>query len=392
MTFKTLLPQLLNQLDGPNNRPRIRTPKDDDDDDDDDEDQGHHEGPSRSELNVHLPGESISAYDICRLVIVGLLYLILAGVAVTAVVYSVLSILDVLRFPVRSVTYQRTNRYPPILIVIVPDFSTYYGCYMRYFDDISPHPAYNSTVGSRNCTYTNITFTSSKLNVSRFAMVFQSPTDVANKQILCINYTINTTVRDYSAIEYWMFDDWNSFDSSNETEKEEILAQSELTQPIHTFPAGMRTQVKLSKIEDNVNNLHSVRFQVEPNFARYNREEAVSGVSHLQVMFEWSSPIYEVYKTVLPLSFWSAVGSICGVLITIWKLAEVGTSLTRKFRRERKKIKQRIKKKEEEKAKLQEEYSKTNVVPSLPSGATFDFVNSDLPLPDENKPSINDDN
>ena len=381
-------------MDGPDNRPRLHTPKDDDDDDDDDEDRDHHEGLSRSELNVHLPGESISAYDICRLVIVGLLYLILAGVAVTAVVYSVLAILDVLRVPVRSVTYQRTDRYPPILIVIVPDFSTYYGCYMRYFDDISPDPAYNSSIGPRNCTYTNITFASLKLNVSRFAMVFQSPTDVANKQILCINYTINTTVRDYSAIEYWMFDDWNSFDSSNETEKEEILAQSELTHPIHTFPAGMRTQVKLSKIEeDDVNNLHSVRFQVEPNFARYNREEAVSGVSHLQVMFEWSSPVYEVYKAVLPLSFWSAVGSICGVLITIWKLAEVGTSLMRKFRRERKKIKRRLKKKEEEKAKLQKEYSKTNVLPSLPSGATFDFVNSsDLSVPDENKPSINDDN
>jgi hypothetical protein len=316
---------------------------------------------------------------------VGLLYLLLAGVAAVAIVYSVLSILKSVETPVRSVVYQRTSSYPPISIVIVPDFSTYLGCYVRYYDDISPHPAYNSSVGPKNCVYSNVSFSSLKLNLTRNALVFQSPVDVADKQILCINFTINTTVRDYSAIEYWMFGDWDSFNASNETDQELMVAQSELIRPVHTFPAGMRTLIKLSKIvEEDLDGERSVRFQVEPNFARYNKDTSGSGISHLQVMFEWSSPVYELYKEVLPISFWSSVGSICGMLITIWKLAEIGTALVKKLRRERKKIHKRLKRKEREKEKLEKEFAKTNSLPSLPEGATFNFVSSPSPDGDPN--------
>ena len=345
-------------------------------------DDAAHDVPTpldKATLTVHLPGEHLSAYDVARLFLIVLLYIVIVAAGAVVVVYSVFAIIQASDSKLRSVSYVYSAQYPPIAIAIVPDFSIYHGCFYRYYDDLAPHPDSYVPPFFEECNYTNVTFESTKLNVTRFAMVFKSPVHVDYKQILGVNYTINTTVRDYSAIEYWLVDDWDGFYHSGHGKQAEKLAATEETTPIHTFPAGMRTWVKMSKVIEKNSIVPNATFSVEPNFAKYTYRHGSleKGTDALQVLFEWSSPIFEVYEVIPAISVWNAVGSLCGILITLWKVGELGTALFKRMKRERSKIRQRIKERNIQKTQLVDEYLKSGTVPVMPEGTKYRLVRSD---------------
>lgn len=315
-----------------------------------------------------------------RLILVILLYVVVAAACIVAIVYSVLAIVNASHSQVRSVSYVYSPKYLPIAIAIVPDFSIYHGCFCRFFDDLAPLPKPNyEPPYCGTCNYTNVTFESTKLNVTRFAMVFKSPVHVDYKEILGVNFTINTTVRDYSAIEYWLIDDWDDFYLSSREKQAEVLANTEETLPIHTFPAGMRTWVKMSKVIQKTSLVPNATFSVEPNFAKYTYRHGnlENGTDALQVLFEWGSPVFEVYEVIPAISVWNAVGSLCGILIILWKVGEIGHGMFKRMRRERSKIKQRIRERNIQKTKLVDEYLKSGTLPVLPQGSTYKVIKSE---------------
>lgn len=346
----------------------------------------------KATLSLHLPGEHLSPYDVARLILVVLLYIVVAVACIVAIVYSVLSIVSASRSQLRSVSYVNAAEYPPIGIAIVPDFSIFHGCFYRYFDDLSPMKPNYEPPYFGECNYTNVTFNSKKLNVTRFAMVFRSPVHVDFKESLGVNFTINTSVRDYSAIEYWLIDDWNGFYFSSHEEKAKVLADAEETRPIHTFPAGMRTWVKMAKVIQKKSLVPTATFTVEPNFAKYTHRHGSleNGTDAMQVLFEWESPVFEVYEVIPAISIWNAVGSLCGILIILWKVGEIGTGMFKRMRRERSKIKQRMKERNIQKSKLVEEFQKSGTVPVLPQGSKYKLIRSESssPLGFETPPEI----
>ena len=337
----------------------------------------------KATLSLHLPGEHLSPYDVARLILVVLLYVTVAAAGIVAIVYSVLAIISASGSNLRSVTYLYSAEYPPIGIAIIPDFSIYHGCFYRYFDDLAPPDSTYNPPYFGECNYTNVTFESIKLNTTRFAMVFKSPVHVNFKEILGVNFTINTTVRDYSAIEYWLIDDWNGFYLSSRKQQAVVLANAEETRPIHTFPAGMRTWVKMSKIIEKNSLNPNATFTVEPNFAKYTYRHGnlENGTDALQVLFEWESPVFEVYEVIPAISLWNAVGSLCGILIILWKVGEIGHGMFKRMRRERSKIKQRIKEKHVQKTHLMDEYLKSGTVPILPQGSKYKLIKSEPSSP-----------
>ena len=56
-------------------------------------------------------------------------------------------------------------------------------------------------------------------------MVFRGPTLVYCKQSLRLLYNINTTAREFSAVEYMLFDDWDKFNSSSLAEHSETTGR-----------------------------------------------------------------------------------------------------------------------------------------------------------------------
>ena len=333
---------------------------------------------SKTVPDIHLPGDRLSGFDIVRLFLVPLLYVLVAVAAVVVVVYSVLALAESVNMPARSVIYRSNDVYDPIGIVIVPDFAQYLGCQFRYYDDLAPIPPphYKPHPPFQPCYHENVTFVSLMLNISIKAMVFRGPTHVAYKESLSINYTINTTFRDYSAIEYWLIDDWNKFNKSSLKDKSDLLAATEQENAIHMFPSGMRTWIKMNKIVNRDPSINGVIFQVEPNFAKYTppKGEEDPSIDHLQVLFEWASPVYEIYDVISTgNTYWSSFGSLCGILLALWKVIELSKALFRKLKRERKRIKDRMHKIQQEKSKIAEEYVKSGHIPSLPSGAKFNL-------------------
>lgn len=307
-----------------------------------------------------------SRKDLAKLIFLPTLYFALMIVAIVFAFYTIEGLMNSYSNKVRSVqpVYVQ-DRYPPIGIAIMPKFGHYHYCKYRYYDDVSPHPETPPDSCSQfgvpeECTYHNVTFNSTALNdVQRFAMVFQGPTLVTCKESILVHYTINTTVREFSAMEYILFPNWHHFESLDQEGRSSYLAKLEKDEPIYTFPAGFRTWVKMSyavfaqntkKHDDNF-----TEFSITPNYAAYN-EPGDDGIFPLEIVFEWKDRYYDYVTEIVSTTAWSAFGSICGVFITLVKAGEFCRMWLRRIRRERQKKEAHLKQLEAEHEKQMQEY------------------------------------
>ena len=65
-------------------------------------------------------------------------------------------------------------------------------------------------------------------NDPRKSMVFMGPTDIMRRQSLGVRYTINTTQREYNAIEYLAFYQWSNVVNKSLDDQRLILRTKEL--------------------------------------------------------------------------------------------------------------------------------------------------------------------
>ena len=61
------------------------------------------------------------------------------------------------------------------------------------------------------------------------------------KQSLWLNFSIDTTKREFGAMEFLIFSDWRDLDAMTAAERANYLAQEEAKQPLYTLPAGFRS-------------------------------------------------------------------------------------------------------------------------------------------------------
>ena len=233
--------------------------------------------------------------------------------------------------------------YKPVGIVIMPQFSSYVNCDYRYYDDLSPNETLLETCKNHSvpshCVYTNLTFTSEVLGVRRHAMVFRGPTLVYCKQSLRLLYNINTTAREFSAVEYMLFDDWDKFNSSSLAEQVKQLADMEKEKIIHTFPSGSRTWVKMKYEETtDVYGDRVVEYSLLHSYAAYTPAcNSCETTRPTVVIFEWQSSLYSSTQEVISTTAFNAIGSLCGILITLMKAGEFCRQWIRRIRREKQK-------------------------------------------------------
>jgi len=249
--------------------------------------------------------------------------MVFIGAAVVYAFYTITALIASYQYPVQSTSYRTTSSYPAIGIAIIPDFSQFVDCEYRYFDDYSPDPVFPT----EECKYFNASFNSTLSNNTRKAMVFMGPTDVMRRQSLGVHYIINTTQREYNAIEYFAFYQWSNIFNKSTDDQRLLLAEFEDKNTLFTFPAGFKTWVKMTYIEtelhDGKRNL--VQFQMDISLAKY-RNSMYNNSADLDtctVYFEWASPRYEYIKEILSTNFWNSFGALCGVFITLLKAGEL---------------------------------------------------------------------
>ena len=305
-----------------------------------------------------------SKKDLFKLITIPLLYILLMGVAVVYAFYTISGLTESYAKKVRSI--QVTNvgdRFDPVGIAVFPQFSSFNHCEYRYYDDLSPHPHTPPQFCKDKyeipiiCSMENLTFTSINLKVNRTALVFEGPTLVACKESVLLRFSMNTSIREFSAIEYVLFRDYGKFETLSREKKEGFLANLEATHSIYTFPAGFRTWVKLSYSIRNSENGQITDFVIEDNYAAYN-DEPVNGVFPMEVLFEWKSNTYENIEEIVSTTAWSAIGSLCGVFITLVKAGEFCRMWLRRIRRDRQKKMEHLERLQVEQARLMDEYNK----------------------------------
>lgn len=295
-----------------------------------------------------------------------ILYILLMGVAIVFAFYTVQGLIESYKNRVRSVQQISVNgRYKPIGIAIFPRFSDYQGCEYRYYDNLSPLSQQQHTGPGLcghfqlpiTCLMHNMSFNSSIVqNLNRSVLVFQGPTLVKCKQSLKLSFSIDTTMREYSGIEYILFDDWAGFSSKDKQAQQDYLAYIEQNRTVYTFPAGFRTWVKLSySVYENFGDKRNyTEFNIIDSYASYN--DYNNTYMPMEVLFEWKNNHYDYVQEIVSTTIWSAFGSFCGLLLTIVKVAEFCKAWIRRFRRDKQKKRIHLQKLEEEQKRLMESY------------------------------------
>lgn len=304
--------------------------------------------------------------DLFKLILLPAIYFLFMVVAVIFAFYTIQGLVLSYSNHVQSVQIKKVdNAYDPVGIVIMPQFSSYVGCDYRYFDDLSPNKTTVISCGNLsipvNCTHVNVTFNSTIIEgATRKAMVFRSPTLVYCKQNLRIHYMIDTGVREFSAVEYMLLPSWEHFISSDLETQRNQLADLEKNSIIYTFPSGFRTWVKLSYSVriNSQGEVQSPEFYVRASYATYTSTNMTEAILPMEVVFEWASPFYNQIQEVISTTAFSAIGSLCGIFITLIKAGEFCRMWLRRIRREKQKKLLHLQELEKRQQELLEDYER----------------------------------
>ena len=167
--------------------------------------------------------------------------------------------------------------------------------------------------------------------------MFRGPTRVHLKQSLLLNFSVDTTKREFGAIEYMLFNTWDSLLEMSEAERRRFLGQVEARQPLYTVPAGFRSWIKIYYVIRNdhgsKNNLSE--FYLTTDFSKYSDSRPVGNrtTDPVVVLFEWKSDTYEYISDILSTTVWNTLGSLAGVFVTLIKAGEYFTAWIRRIRR-----------------------------------------------------------
>ena len=304
-----------------------------------------------------------SCKDKTKLVVLPLLYFLFMCLAGVVAFYSISGLIVSYRHKVRSVEYVTVDAFRTIGIAMFPEtFASFENCEFLYHDDLSPGRDNWSTIvpPDQLCKYRNITFFSNLIKEDRDAIVFDGPTLVNLKQSLAIHFTIDTTTRNFSGMEYLLMGNWHAVKDLSYDEQSQYLQSVEQSKPLNTVPAGFRTWVKMSYVVRKEDGGNISDFTVTPDFSTYNDWRNISDRTDnvIYAVFEWKSNSYEYVHEIVSTTIWSTLGSLAGIFITLVKVGEYCQRWVQRLRREKRKKLQKLKELEEEQERLREEYER----------------------------------
>lgn len=304
-----------------------------------DSDDSDNEGPPLFQFQFRR-----NTKDKVKLVVLPILYFLFMVLAFVFGFYTIDALVLSYRNKVRSIKYITVEEYPPIGVAIFPqNFAVYEGCSFIYSDDLLPKSV-NVTVkqpDNETCHYTNVTFKSKLINDYRTAMVFDGPTLVNMKQSLAVNFTIDTTAREFSGMEYLLLEKWKLYRKASHEEQAKYLTKIEHNMPLYTIPAGFRTWIKMSLtvLSSTIDNENISNFMVDPGFSTYNDWRNISDrtTDIIYALFEWKSNTYEFVTEIVSTNIFNTLGALAGVFVTLARAGEYCWQWIRRIRRERRK-------------------------------------------------------
>uniref|UniRef100_A0A3P9HDX7 Proton-activated chloride channel n=1 Tax=Oryzias latipes TaxID=8090 RepID=A0A3P9HDX7_ORYLA len=249
------------------------------------------------------------------------IYLLLTAVAIFLAYQTISDFLEKLSQPVMSVTYKEVDSFSPPGVALFPGNAQLLSCKHHYHDYIpalvnpgKPQPG--------DCEFRNVTYVGPFSNgTQKHAVVVRGPSDVRNKELIFMQFSLNDTQEDFSAITYMLFAKFSDLTASED--KSEFMRDCERNYSTWTFSGGFRTWVKMSLVNTAGKNNQGVEFRQESSVVKFNdkRQESEQTNQLFFVVFEWRDPYIQEIRLVVTANPWSSIAILCGVFMALFKAA-----------------------------------------------------------------------
>ncbi|XP_039553629.1 proton-activated chloride channel isoform X2 [Passer montanus] len=212
--------------------------------------------------------------------------------------------------------------------VILPGIAFYPGkarllsCKHHYYDHIPPliNPG---QPGDIECTTQRINYTDPFTNQTmKYALVVQGPRDVKKRELVFLQFHLNETDQDFSAIDYLLFSSFQEFVSS--PEKAKFMKDCESSYSSWKFSGGFRTWVKMSLVKTKEEDgSETVEFKQETSVVNYIDQRTKPRSDQLFfVVFEWKDPFIQTVQDIITANPWNMIALLCGIFLALFKAAD----------------------------------------------------------------------
>eukprot|EP00066_Takifugu_rubripes_P028869 XP_011618135.1 PREDICTED: transmembrane protein 206 [Takifugu rubripes] len=250
-----------------------------------------------------------------------LIYLLLTALAAFLAYQTISEVLEKLKNPVMSVTYQEVDSFPRPGIALYPGNAQLLSCSHYYHNDIPPvvEPGRPQEI---DCVVTEVTYVGPfSSQGEKRALVVRGPSEVRSKEMVFMQFSSNETGEDFSAISYMIFADFTDLiDSQN---KSRFMGECETNCSRWTFSGGFRTWVKMSLVKTFGKQNDSVEFRQESAVVKFNdRRPAAEQINQLYfAVFQWRDPYIQQNKMIVTANPWSSIAILSGVFMALFKAA-----------------------------------------------------------------------
>ncbi|XP_011759588.2 proton-activated chloride channel isoform X5 [Macaca nemestrina] len=250
------------------------------------------------------------------------IYLLLMAVAVFLVYQTITDFREKLKHPVMSVSYKEVDRYDAPGIALYPGQAQLLSCKHHY--EVIPPLTSPGQPGDMNCTTQRINYTDPFSNQTvKSALIVQGPREVKKRELVFLQFRLNNSSEDFSAIDYLLFSSFQEFLQS--PNRVGFMQACESAYSSWKFSGGFRTWVKMSLVKTKEEDgREAVEFRQETSVVNYidQRPAAEKSAQLFFVVFEWKDPFIQKVQDIITANPWNTIALLCGAFLALFKAAE----------------------------------------------------------------------
>ncbi|XP_036199085.1 proton-activated chloride channel isoform X3 [Myotis myotis] len=215
------------------------------------------------------------------------------AVAVFLVYQTITDFREKLKHPVMSVSYKEVDLYDAPGIALYPGQAQLLSCKHHY--EVIPPLRSPGRPGDVNCTTQRINYTDPFSNQTlKSALIVRGPREVKKRELVFLQFRLNQSSEDFSAIDYLLFSSFQEFLHS--PDRVGFMQACESASSSWKFSGGFRTWVKMSLVETKEEDgREAVEFRQETSVVNYidQRPAAEKSAQLFFVVFEWKDPFIQ---------------------------------------------------------------------------------------------------
>ncbi|XP_077013857.1 proton-activated chloride channel isoform X3 [Tamandua tetradactyla] len=178
--------------------------------------------------------------------------------------------------------------------------------------------------GDLNCTIQRISYMDPFSNQTmKSALIVQGPREVKKRELVFLQFRLNKSSEDFSAIDYLLFSSFQEFLQS--PDRVAFMQARESAYSSWKFSGGFRTWVKMSLVKTKEEDgREAVEFRQETSVVNYidQRPAAEKNAQLFFVVFEWKDPFIQKVQDIITANPWNTIALLCGAFLALFKAAE----------------------------------------------------------------------